>query len=195
MSSDKSLFQELDYTINSRMRIDNGEYISVEGKGNVVIENNSSARVMSDVLYVPEIDQNLLSVSQLLNKGYKVVFEGKQCFITESRGQELFKIPMNGKCFSLDPLEKEQLALKSEEVATELWHRRLGHYNYNGLIFMQRQEMAEGLPAMMEKNSTCKACLLGKQSRLPSKGSNWRATKKPALVHVDGEDRDMIREL
>ncbi|PKI67066.1 hypothetical protein CRG98_012604 [Punica granatum] len=164
---------------------DKGKHNAVEGTGNVVIKSNSGARVISDVLYVPEIDQNLLSVSQLLNKGYKVIFEGKCCMITNLRGEELFKVPMRRKFFSLDPLEKKHLAMKGEEITSELWHKRLGHYNYKGLISMQRLRLAEGLLAMKEKESPCTACLLGKQSRLPFKSSSWRATEKLQLVHTD----------
>ena len=35
--------------------------------------------MITDVLYVPEIDQNLPSVGQLVEKGFKVHFENKTC--------------------------------------------------------------------------------------------------------------------
>lgn len=39
----------------------------------------SDSKLISDVFYVLEINQNLISVSQLLAKGYKVSFEHNLC--------------------------------------------------------------------------------------------------------------------
>ena len=44
------------------MKIDNGEYISVKGKGTISIERISGTKLIRDVLFVPNISQNLLSV-------------------------------------------------------------------------------------------------------------------------------------
>lgn len=50
---------------------------------------------------------------------------------------------------------------------------------------MQKNEMATGLPNLEEHITRCKACLLGKQTRLPFKKSTWRATEKLQLIHTD----------
>ena len=75
MTNDKELFKELDKTVISKVKIGNGEYISVKGKGTVALESLSGLKYITDVLYVPDIDQNLLSVGQLIEKGFKVIFE------------------------------------------------------------------------------------------------------------------------
>jgi hypothetical protein len=50
----------------------------------VAIKDNTGLKLISDVLYVPEINQNLLSVGQLLEKGYKVLFEDKFYLINDA---------------------------------------------------------------------------------------------------------------
>ncbi|XP_039169644.1 uncharacterized protein LOC120293908 [Eucalyptus grandis] len=80
MTSDETLFINLDKSLKSIVRIGNGEYLEVK---------------------------NLLSVGQLVEKGFKVIFEEEKCLIFDSSGQELFKIKMQQKSFSLNPLEKE----------------------------------------------------------------------------------------
>jgi len=50
----------------------------------VAIKGNTGLKLIYEVLYVPEINQNLLSVGQLLEKGYKVLFEDKFCLITDA---------------------------------------------------------------------------------------------------------------
>ena len=102
MTHDGKLFKELDRNIISKVKIGNGTHLKVEGKGTVAIETHSGFKLISDVLYVPEINQNLLSVSQLLDKGYKVLFEDKSCVIEDAEGIEVFNIQMKGKSFVLD---------------------------------------------------------------------------------------------
>lgn len=88
------LFINLDKSLKSRVRIGNGEYLEVKGKGTVAMESCAGTKLISDVMYVPKIDQNLLSVGQLVEKGFKVIFEEEKCLIFDSNGQELFKIKM-----------------------------------------------------------------------------------------------------
>nr|XP_027102881.1 uncharacterized protein LOC113724149 [Coffea arabica] len=67
---DESIFQKLDKLQISKVRIGNGGYIEVKGKGSVTIDYGSSSKIISDFLYAPEINQNLLSAGQLLEKNY-----------------------------------------------------------------------------------------------------------------------------
>ncbi|XP_016679117.1 uncharacterized protein [Gossypium hirsutum] len=116
MTYDKELFEELRNTEVKRMRIGNGEYLEVKGKGTVAITSYEGTKFVSDVLFVPKIDQNLLSVGQLLDKGYKVLFENKQCLIRDANGRDLFNVKMKGKSFTFNPMEKEQMAFKSRRM-------------------------------------------------------------------------------
>ncbi|XP_048140232.1 uncharacterized protein LOC125316265 [Rhodamnia argentea] len=99
MTSDEKLFIDLDKSLKSRVRIGNGEYLEVKGKGTVAIESCEGTKLVSDVMYVHEIDRNLLSVGQLVEKGFKVIFEEGKCLIFDSGGRELFKIKMQQKSF------------------------------------------------------------------------------------------------
>ena len=63
-----------------------------------------------------DIDQNLLSVGQLVEKGYKVLFNNSYCLIKNPNGNDLFKIVMKEKSFILNPLEEEQIAFSVPHV-------------------------------------------------------------------------------
>ena len=159
----------------SKVQIGNGQYIAVEGKGTVAISSCSGTKFIFDVLYVPEIDQNLLSVGQLIEKGYKVVFEDKSCLIKDVVGQDIFRVKMTGKSFARNPLEEEQIAFPIRENITEVWHKRLGHYHHQGLIQMKSKMMENDLPNLDDHIPDCKACQFGKQSRKPFPKATWRA--------------------
>ncbi|XP_047258281.1 uncharacterized protein LOC124890495 isoform X1 [Capsicum annuum] len=98
-------FSKLKPTEIAKVRIGNGDQILVEGKGIVFIKTSSGNKTISDVLYVPDIDQSLLSFCQLVEKGYKLSFEDKHCFINDGAGKEVLNITMRGKHFSFDPME------------------------------------------------------------------------------------------
>ena len=87
--------------------------------------------------------------------------------------------------FSLNPLEKEQVVFKCQVNDSEIGHKRLRHFHSKGLQFLQRNDMARGLPNLEEQFSTYKACLMGKQARFPFKESTWRAIEKLQLIHSD----------
>ena len=146
MTYDQGLFRELDKTTVSKVRIGNGEYISTRGKWTIAIESLSGLKLILDVLFVPNIDQNLLSVGQLLEKGFKVLFKDKFYMIKDANGKYVFKIKMRGKSFALNLLEKEQAAVSQENNVTALWHKRLGHFHHNGGFYMKKNQLAIGLP-------------------------------------------------
>ena len=71
------MFKKLERPVIFKVKIENGDYIAVKGKGFVAINSLSGLKYISDVLYMPNIDHNLLSVRQLMKKGFKVIFEDK----------------------------------------------------------------------------------------------------------------------
>ncbi|XP_048135638.1 uncharacterized protein LOC125315239 [Rhodamnia argentea] len=115
MTSNLKSFRSLDKSVGSKVRIGNGQDIEVQGKGTVAIEGNQEVKPISDVLFVPKIDQNLLSVGQLVERGYKVKFEGKECLIDNADSKEVLRMPMKDKCFLFKPQEMQQMALKCKE--------------------------------------------------------------------------------
>ncbi|RVW26560.1 Copia protein [Vitis vinifera] len=159
MTYDQGLFKELDKTITSKVRIGNGAYLVVKGKGTVAIEGHTGLKLISNVLYVPEINQNMLSVGQLLEKNYKVLFEDNHCMIADAQGREVFIVQMKGKRFTLDLMQEEQAAIHKEESNTMLWHRCLGHFHHTTLLFMKKNDLGEGLPKLEVKPPTCVACI------------------------------------
>ncbi|KAA3481957.1 Retrovirus-related Pol polyprotein from transposon TNT 1-94 [Gossypium australe] len=119
MTCGKKLFKDLDRSLKSSVRIGNREYLEVQGKGTVVIESCTGTKFISDVLFVLEIDQNLLSVGQLVENGFKVMFEEGMCLILYFCSNVLFRIKMQNKSFSLNPLEEEQVAFKCQVSDSE----------------------------------------------------------------------------
>ncbi|XP_017629257.1 uncharacterized protein LOC108472265 [Gossypium arboreum] len=81
MATDEKLFKDFDRTFASKIRIGNRSMIEAKGRGNVLINPCSGNKVISDVLFVPDIDQDLLSVGQLVEKGYSLAFKNGTCIV------------------------------------------------------------------------------------------------------------------
>ncbi|OMO69325.1 Integrase, catalytic core [Corchorus capsularis] len=79
MTSNAASFKSLDSSYTSIVRIGNGDHLDVKGKGVVAVDTPSRTKFIPDVLYVPMIDQNLLSVGQLPCSGVCEICQlGKQ---------------------------------------------------------------------------------------------------------------------
>ncbi|XP_017633041.1 uncharacterized protein LOC108475568 [Gossypium arboreum] len=84
MAADEKLFKDLDRSFALKIKIGNGNLIEARGKRNVVINTCLGNKVISDALFVLDINQNLLSVGQLIEKGYSLAFKNYSCVIEDS---------------------------------------------------------------------------------------------------------------
>lgn len=123
-------------------------------------------------------------MGQLIEKGFKVTFEDKYCLIKDAADQDIFKVKMKGKSFSLHPLKEEQSAFLLKEDVTQIWHKRVGHYHHQGLLQLKEKELTLDVSKLNEAISSCKACQFGKQIKKPFSKSTWRATRKLQLIHT-----------
>jgi len=75
----------------------------------VAVETLSGIKYISDVLFVPEINQSLLSVGQMMEKNYSLHFKDMKCTIFDPFGSKLMIVEMRGKSF---PMEWKKTSLR-----------------------------------------------------------------------------------
>lgn len=123
MAGTKSLFNEIDGSKKSEVRLGDDKTLKVEGKRTIAIKTErGDAKVLYVVQYVPGLVHKLLSVEQLLTSGYKVVFDDDACEITDKkRGQVLALIHMTcNKMFPLDVLTFQGKYLVAQDLVAQL---------------------------------------------------------------------------
>ena len=83
MTGDKTKFAKLE--LKEEGFVTYGEHIKGRILGNGVIGNGSSFNI-KNVMLVEGLKHNLISISQLCNKGFKVMFEPNSCLIYNAHG-------------------------------------------------------------------------------------------------------------
>ncbi|KAE8681351.1 hypothetical protein F3Y22_tig00111330pilonHSYRG00279 [Hibiscus syriacus] len=95
MSGDKRIFSTLDESFRDNVKFDNNTKISVMGKGQVTILNKSNVtQTMLDVLYVPDLKTNLLSIDQLQEKGYEIKIKNGMCQVQDGKSGLIAQVAM-----------------------------------------------------------------------------------------------------
>ena len=82
MTKHLSIFTTIDRSVQPKFKLGNGEVVQAKGKWTIAINTKKCTKIVTNVLYIPELDQNLLSVTQMLRNGYAVSFKENFCFIT-----------------------------------------------------------------------------------------------------------------
>ncbi|XP_040951563.1 uncharacterized protein [Gossypium hirsutum] len=89
------------------------------------------------------IFKNLLSIAQLLEKGYSIVFKHNQCQISDPSGSKLMAVSMADKNFVVDWTKESDTAYIATTDESKLWHQRLGHANFKSTEHMCKSGLAE----------------------------------------------------
>ena len=168
-------------------------------KGRVnVLRNKGEGRSISDVYYVPGMKCNLLSIGQLIQKGYNFFFEDDVCTIMDKSPIKQCIAQVNMTRNRMFPLKMrvdlkkgvEMAAVTQEKFQREakdenwLWHLRFGHLNFGGLNLLHKKGIVKGLPLIEKPDNLCEGCILGKQHRekFPS-GKSIRAKTPLEIVY------------
>ncbi|GKV29636.1 hypothetical protein SLEP1_g38541 [Rubroshorea leprosula] len=103
-------------------RLGNGELVEVKGKGTITVNTSTGIKYICDVLYVPCLSQNLISVGQLLENGYVVHLHDECVDVIDKLGVKLFTAAMNHRKFSIDWSQTEIKACTTVVDEYEKWH-------------------------------------------------------------------------
>ena len=192
MTGDRDLFSDLedkDLGVHIEMG-DDGRY-SATGIGTISFQRESGKPfVLKDVMHVPELKKNLISVAMLEDKGYDVVFSEGKAFLRSKTTGETRKIGVRTKnLYQLQVDGCAAMACKAGEVVSQddegdLWHRRLGHLHHGALKILQ--QISTGLPkGTLAQSDQCKGCTLGKYVKATFHEKDSHAMKILERVHTD----------
>ena len=144
------------------------------------IENKVEVK---NVLLVPGLDHNLLPARKLKQNSYRIVLEknkgiisinGKIVAIAEATESDMYLLNFHVNC-----------ALANVSTNVDMWHKQLGHLNYDTLKKLPEYVEDVKIVESSEKSKICSICIEGKQTKLPHDQHRTRAKGPLQLVHSD----------
>lgn len=187
MTGDRTWFQDLEEKPMHTVRLGNNSRMRVQGQGSVQLILKGRSHIISDVYYVPDLSTNLLSLGQLQEKKLAILIKDGSCKVYHDEVGLIIHTSMTAnRMFVLLAETPTTSCLQVTHDETNLWHKRFGHLNHQGLQILSKKQMVEGLPQIEKIDGVCEVCAKGKQHRdtFP-KHANWRATEKLQLIHTD----------
>jgi len=177
--------------------LSNNSTIQATGVGRISVrmhaKGKSSPVVLQDILHVPELYGNLLSVSHFAKHGSEMWFVGEGCSILDQHKQVACEGDLCGSLYVMqittistsesahitvldsfptegeDPPKATLITNNSGlKVTIDTWHWHLGHLNTNDVIRMAQKGMIQGMDitgGYTPSSQICKPCVKGKQTR------------------------------
>jgi hypothetical protein len=205
MCSSESCMQNYTHASTSRSVTGiGGVQLNVHGQGDVhvttKINGNSYNAVLHNVLHVPGLGTNLLSIPSTTERGIDVHFTGQSvsfmkngtAIMAGSRvGRDLYELDISTADPSQTADSSQIDAIVCSAVTSRqpisIWHQRLSHTSYKTIIKMVSNGLVDGID--LQDNSTpssiCPGCAFGKMHRLPFKHGRRRATQVGEIIHSD----------
>ena len=189
MTWNRSIFTEFRPMTNTVTMAD-GDKIECHGIGSVKLysmdlASNKTNILLQEVLFVPELSGNLISVGRLTDKGCLVSFDNKMCCV--SLGQKTLITAKKDGCLYLVKTPETCFKVCADvhnDLCVHQWHRRLGHRDIETVKRLGRS----GQIKIVECGSVdrCEVCIKGKLSRKPfPKKDDISTTEILELVHAD----------
>ena len=197
MSNNRELFEN--YQSNeynkSSVEVGNGASLPIVGRGEISVtlslpHNKKKKCRLTNVLYVPGLSHNLLSISQITSeKNLSVNFFQNSCKIANKSGKLVASGKKLGKLFVLECVEGHGAANIASHAEHDeiLWHRRFCHIGFDNLRKIIKNDLVDGIDVKITKEKyACENCYDGKNHKIPFYPNKSESNRNPiSLIHSD----------
>ena len=149
-------------TMRLEVALGDGHELEAIGRGVVVLETKLlSGRVkkctLNDVLYVPKLAYNLLSVSKVTEASKTTRFGVANCQILDGNRKLIAVGAKVGDLYYLNchnGLQQTNMAQsESQKKKEDVWHQRFGHLGARNLEKLAKDKLVDGSTMMCRKKS------------------------------------------
>lgn len=204
VTGNPNLLSETSTSHIASIRTAAGQVLPVKHKGHVNF-SDPKVKQVNNILYVPGVTTNLLSVGRFADLGHTILFNSNHCYILDDKidlkmllskhrpflqasrdpRTKLYKLvtkPAVTNSYTLATTEQSKPSLQT----IDLWHRRLAHVNQQSLYHLSNRNLVNGIHRIPYVIRPCTNCLLGKSHRqaFPKLRSTF-STQPLELIHSD----------
>ncbi|CAA7027430.1 unnamed protein product [Microthlaspi erraticum] len=183
MTGDISILQDVFDILPSAVKFPDGSGSRATKRGTLAL---SSDYLLPDVLFVPDFDCTLISVSKLLKQtGCIAIFTDTLCFLQDRFMRTLIGAgeEREGVYYFTGVLAaRVNNVSKDTDSSGALLHRRLGHPSAGVLNSLPNCDRS---PSVLEEINSCDICFRAKQTREIFNDSINKASDCFALIHCD----------
>jgi hypothetical protein len=189
MDASEAIYSSLDACKSPPILMGDNSSVEVTGKGRIELTNGS----FKNVLHVPKLSINLLSIYQMTNSG-----TGKK-FIFTPNSMDIYDLQTNSRVTTGEVNHQSRLYTFSEFIEPDsalllnhadessmIWHERFGHLNFRYLQQLSKHRLVDGLLDIHFSKGVCEGCVLGKHPQEKFvKGKSQRDSTYLDLIHSD----------
>lgn len=184
MTFKRDLMYDYEPVANKSVRVGNNHVLNIAGRGKLAVEltdHHGQRQVMTlnNVLHIPRIACNLLSVTDMLDNGTKIVMSEDKLDVLHHEGFTFGSTRANGlytihlELVNCASSQSPEACLLADAL---LLHRRFGHVDLSKVD-------SDEYPETRVKD--CDACIRGKFRRLPFNGNAPSVTEPLAQINAD----------
>ncbi|KAL8112866.1 hypothetical protein AgCh_020248 [Apium graveolens] len=189
MTGNKALLSDFMEKAGPGVSYGDGNMGKTLGYGNINLGNI----IIETVALVSGLKYNLLSVSQICDRGYHVDFFEEHCeVVSNSTSKVVLKGYRHGNIYEArlsTSSDGSAICLMSRASIEESWnwHKRLSHLNFNNINELVKKDLVRGLPkSVFAPDSLCDSCQKEKQRKSSFKSKTESSILEPYhLLHVD----------
>jgi transposase InsO family protein len=181
-STDGILLSRLPPSYTS-ITVGNGHNLPITCRGSSVLPTSSSTFTLSDVLVVPSLVRNLLSVRQFTrDNNCSIEFDALGFSVKDMASRRvMLRCDSDGDLYTI-PAATHTSPHASIAITTSLWHSRLGHPSSTAINTLRN---TFAISCNKVEPPLCHSCQLGKHVRLPFTPSQTRNSALFDLIHCD----------
>lgn len=184
MCCNRDLFEE--FKEHSEEILLPGEnYMKAEGIGTISLNFKGVEITLVNVLFVPGLQCNFLSVSKAIEHHHTVFFNQDGAKICKKSGDLVLQAQKKGDLFICRQSNATLFSSRKSAEEAMKWHCRYGHINFGSLREMKREHLVSGLEVEVPSDMKCAVCMTSKCVQRPFGNAEHRAKEIGEIIHTD----------
>lgn len=123
LSPHREMLMDFHASNGPEISVANNNWLKVAGSGIAYVNIDGIDIAIRNVLFVPGLGANSLSVSEMIKAG-NVTFNANDCNVFNANNELFMKAKLDGDVYKIEAKQISYMRAKNDDID---WHRRLGH--------------------------------------------------------------------